>query len=202
MGKLTKDFFRRDTLEAALALLGRYLVRERDGERLVCRITETEAYIGAIDKACHAYGGKRTARTEILYGEPGICYVYLIYGMYNCLNFITEDEGTAAGVLIRGGEAVYGKDTIAELRFGRPFGALSPYQRKNFLNGPGKLCKGLDIDRSLNGLVCGSDALYIVDELPELGLGPRPEDLAYKTGPRIGVDYAEEARDFPWRFYI
>lgn len=103
MEKLTRDFYNRDTVTVARDLLGNYLVRVLDGETLVCRITETEAYVGRCDKACHAYGYKRTARTETLFAKPGTAYIYLIYGMYNCLNFVTEPEGEPAAVLIPGG---------------------------------------------------------------------------------------------------
>ncbi len=202
MGKLQGEFFQRDTVTVAIDLLGRYLVRKIDGQLLVCRITETEAYIGAIDKACHAYGGKVTPRTKTLYAPPGTTYVYLIYGMHCCLNFVTEPEGIASAVLIRGAVPVHNTDTISHLRFGKDVASLSAYQRKNFLNGPGKLCKGLSIDRSLNNAVCGNDALYIADALPEFGLTRRAENFTYCSGKRIGIDYAEEAIDFPWRFWI
>lgn len=202
MAKLDMDFFIRDTVEVAKDLLGRYLVRTLDGETIVCRITETEAYVGAIDKACHAYGGRVTPRTRTLYEAPGTAYVYLIYGMYNCLNFVTEPEGTASAVLIRGCRPVYHTDLAAKLRFGVSASEMSPYQRKNFMNGPGKLCKGLGIDRHCNGLPVGNDELYVCDELPELGLPCRSKDFLYETGKRIGIDYAEEAIDFPWRFWI
>ena len=82
MARLDREFFLQDTVEAAKKLLGCCLVRVDGGETMVCRITETEAYVGAVDKACHAYGGRRTPRTETLYAGPGTCYVYLIYGMY------------------------------------------------------------------------------------------------------------------------
>lgn len=202
MARLEADFFLRDTVEAAKDLLGRYLVRCDGGDTMVCRITETEAYVGAIDKACHAYGGRRTARTETLYAAPGTAYVYLIYGMYCCLNFVTEPEGVASAVLIRGCEPVVGVDAVARRRFGVPAAKMTPYQRKNFMNGPGKLCKGLSIDKSLNGLSLGSDALYLADAMPEYGLGPRPPALPCHTGKRVGIDYAEEAVDFPWRFWL
>ena len=153
MELLTRDFYARDTLTVARALLGQHIVRTMpDGARLVCRITETEAYIGPIDKACHAYGGRRTARTETLYARPGTAYIYFIYGMYHCLNFVTEPEGTPCAVLIRGAKAVENGDIIAENRFGRKLAELTAYQRRNFLNGPGKLCRGLALTREQNGL--------------------------------------------------
>lgn len=201
MARVERDFFLQDTVTAAQDLLGRYLVRVDDGETMVCRITETEAYIGAIDKACHAYGGRRTKRTETLYAAPGTAYVYLIYGMYSCLNFVTGPEEVASAVLIRGCTPVYNADAAARRRFGVTAAEMSAYQRKNFLNGPGKLCRGLSITRELNALPLGSGALYLAHDLPELGLERRPDDLPFLTGKRIGIDYAEEAIDFPWRFW-
>lgn len=194
MEKLARDFYDRDTITVARELLGKHLVRVLDGEKLVCRITETEAYIGRCDKACHAYGYKRTNRTETLFAQPGTAYIYLIYGMYNCLNFVTEPEGEPAAVLIRGLEAVSGIETLKRLRYPKNPGKLTAYQQKNFLNGPGKLCKALSLDRSLNGLDLTGDTLYVVCS------GETPETI--HTGPRIGIDYAEEAVDFPWRFWI
>ena len=194
MEKLTRDFYDRDTITVARDLLGKHLVRVLNGETLVCRITETEAYIGRCDKACHAYGYKRTNRTETLFARPGTVYIYLIYGMYNCLNFVTEPEGEPAAVLIRGLEAVSGIGTMTRLRYPKNPSQLTAYQQKNFLNGPGKLCKALSLDRSLNGLDLTGDTLFVVSS------GETPETI--HTGPRIGIDYAEEAVDFPWRFWI
>ena len=155
MNKLTADFFLRDTVEVARDLLGRYIVRNIADQTLICRITETEAYVGAIDKACHAYGGRRTLRTQTLYAAPGTAYVYQIYGMYHCLNFVTEPEGVASAVLIRGCVPVFNENCIAQNRFSLNYTQLSRTQKKNFLNGPGKLCKGLLIDKQLNNLFCG-----------------------------------------------
>ena len=215
---LPHAFYDRDTLEVAEDLLGCILVREYRGEVMAGRITEVEAYIGRVDKACHAYNYRRTARTETLFAQPGTAYVYLIYGMYNCLNFVTEAEGEPAAVLIRGLEPVTGVDKMVEsevftdadktvgpkatsgidimakLRFGREYGELTRYQRKNFLNGPGKLCKAMAIDRSLDGHNLTKPPLYVLPRDQEVG-----EIL---RGPRIGIDYAEEARAFPWRFRI
>ena len=195
MKPLPKAFYDRDTVEAARALLGQYLVRVLPtGEELVCRITETEAYVGRMDKACHAYGYKRTPRTETLFAPPGTAYIYFIYGMYHCLNFVTEPEGEPCAVLIRGVRAVSNGDIIAKNRFGCKMEDMSAYQRKNFLNGPGKLCRGLLLTREQNGLDLTDPAgpLYVCD-------GPAPEHIG--TGKRIGIDYAQEAVDFPWRFY-
>lgn len=202
---LPQDFFNRDTVEVARALVGKYLARRYDGITLCARITETEAYVGRVDKACHAYGGRRTERTKTLYAPPGTAYVYLIYGMHCCLNFVTEPAGEPAAVLIRGLAPRYNADIIAENRFHCKCGEMTAYQRKNFLNGPGKVCAGLNIDRGLNGLPWGSQALFVCETPGEAGLPPCPEDngpLNIRVGKRIGIDYAEEAVDFPWRFYL
>lgn len=195
METLPRTFYDRDTLEVARDLLGKYLVRRLDGAELVVRITETEAYVGAVDKACHAYGGRRTARTETLYARPGTAYVYLIYGMYHCLNFVTEPEGTAAAVLLRGVEAVSGTDLMAYNRFGRGYDRLTADQRKNFLNGPGKVCRALALTRTHNGLdlTAGGELFLCAGEAPTGEI---------HVGKRIGIDYAEEAVDFPWRFWL
>jgi len=199
MARLQSNFYRRDTLTVARDLVGKYLVRAMDDALLVCRITETEAYIGAIDKACHAYGGRCTERTKTLYAAPGTVYVYLIYGMYHCLNLVTEEEGTASAVLIRGAVPVCETDKISCNRFGVKVDSLTAYQRKNFLNGPGKLCRGLAITRAENGLSADNERIWVCDAIPELSLPAYTPTL--HTGRRIGIDYAEEAVDFPWRFY-
>lgn len=194
MEKLGREFYDRDTVTVARQLLGKLVVRMQDGAPLVGRITETEAYVGPIDKACHAYQYRRTARTETLFAPPGTAYIYLIYGMYHCLNFVTEAEGTPCAVLIRGLEPVENEALMALNRFGRLPGELTPYQRKHFLDGPGKLCKALRLDRSLNGADLTGGTLFAADD------GFVPETI--HTGKRIGIDYAEEAVDFPWRFYL
>ena len=203
MARLSRQFYRGDTVETARQLLGKYLVRRLEGETLVCRITETEAYVGRCDKACHAYNYRKTDRTATLFLEPGRAYVYLIYGMYHCLNFVTEPEGEPAAVLIRGGEAIAGQETMSCLRYGKPFEELTSYQRKNFLNGPGKLCKALSLTRADDRTDLTGDILFVCDSPADLGLPcPAPVKEKICSGPRIGVDYAEEARDFPWRFWL
>lgn len=195
MSILTQDFYHRDTVTVARELLGKLLVRRLpDGQTLVCRITETEAYVGSMDKACHAYGYKRTPRTQTMFAPPGTAYIYLIYGMYCCLNLVTEAEGEPCAVLIRGAQAVENVDIIANNRFGRKYQDLSPYQRKNFLNGPGKLCKGLQLTREQNGIT-------LLNPEGELYLLDAPAPASFQTGPRIGIEYAQEAVHFPWRFW-
>lgn len=203
--KLPQDFYDRDTCQVARDLLGKYLVRVQDGIPLVLRITETEAYIGRMDKACHAYNYRRTQRTETLFAPPGTAYLYLIYGMHHCLNFVTEPQGEPAAVLIRGGQVRGGLDLITRNRFGKSPSELSVYQKKNFLNGPGKLCKALALTREQNGMSLLGEELFVCDSLEEIGLTTPPEDLKpldIQTSKRIGIDYAEEAVDFLWRYLI
>jgi len=203
MARLSRDFYAQPTLEAARLLLGKYLIRRLEGETLAGRIVETEAYIGRCDKACHAYGYRRTARTETLFAPPGTAYIYLIYGMYHCLNFVTEPEGEPAAVLLRALQPVAGTETMARLRYGdRP---MTASRRKNFLNGPGKVCRALGLTRAENGLdLTEGNTLFICDAPEDAGLPPFavPAGERLRTGPRIGVDYAGEARDFPWRFLL
>jgi len=204
MARLPKEFYLGDTVEIAQRLLGKYLLRRLpDGNLLVCRITETEAYIGRCDKACHAYNYRRTPRTETLFAPPGHAYIYLIYGMHHCLNFVTEPEGEPAAVLIRAAEPVGDPDPISRLRYGENYNELTAYQQKNFLNGPGKLCKGLFLTREQNGMDLTGDTLFVCDDPSEFGFPPLPpaaERICH--GPRVGIDYAEEAVEYPWRFWL
>ena len=201
MARLPHEFYNRDTVQVAQDLLGKYIVRTWNGRQLIGRITETEAYIGRCDKACHAYNYRRTQRTETLFMAPGHAYIYLIYGMYHCLNFVTEPEGEPAAVLIRAVEPVSGTDTICQLRFGdKP---LTPYRLKHFMDGPGKVCKGFSLTKEENGLDLTGPSLFVCDTLDELGVSsPDSPKERICAGPRIGIDYAEEARDFPWRFRL
>ena len=198
MKPLKRNYYMADTLVVARDLLGKYLVREYEGTYLIGRITETEAYIGAIDKACHAYGGKVTPRTQTLYEQGGTSYVYFIYGMYHCMNVVTEKQGSAAAVLIRGLEMVKGLEEASMLRYGLSRQELTKSQIKNFSNGPGKLCKAMAITKDLNKVdLCGKK-FFITDKIK----GVENPTFEIAAAARIGIDYAEEARDFPWRFYI
>lgn len=202
MARLSRDFYLQNTVDAAQALLGKYLIRRLNGETLAGRVVETEAYVGRCDKACHAYNYRRTPRTETLFAPPGTAYIYLIYGMYHCLNFVTEPEGEPAAVLLRALQPVAGAETMARLRYGdKP---LTAYRRKHFLNGPGKVCRALALTRAENGTDLTGDTLFLCDRPEDAGLPPfaAPEGERMIAGPRIGVDYAEEARDFPWRFRL
>lgn len=194
MNRLDRDFYLRDTLTVARDLLGRLLVHETPGYRVAGRIVETEAYIGPEDKGSHSYGGRRTARTEVMYGIGGTAYVYLIYGMYHCFNVVTEEEGRPAAVLVRAVEPIEGEEHMARLRYGKGLATLSRTQRLGICNGPGKLCRAMGIGKAENGLdLCGS-RLYICSM--------ENEPFKIKSSPRINIDYAGEYAQKPWRFYI
>ncbi len=185
---LQRDFYAAPTLDVARALLGQRLVRLWQGERLSGRIVEVEAYIGMNDEACHASRG-RTARNAAMFGPPGHAYVYLIYGMYHCLNLVTETEGFPAAVLIRALEPLEGVEVMQAQR-----GASS---WRDLLRGPGRLCQAMRIDLRLNGAdVCR----------PESGLWVEvdaavPEEAVERT-PRINVRGDGLARTRPWRLTI
>ena len=192
--RLNRDFYNRDSLIVAKELLGKVLVHEIDGQKISTKIVETEAYMGINDKAAHSYGGRRTQRVEVMYGGPGFSYVFFIYGMHYCFNIVTREEGNPQAVLIRAVEPIKGLDILAQNRFGKKYSQLTKSQIKNLTNGPGKLCRALLIDKSLNGEdLCGSK-LYV-----EEGEDDKNSIVSAK---RVGIDYAEEAIDYLWRFYI
>ena len=192
---IDKEFYNRSAIDVANDLLGKVLVREVDGRILKGKIVETESYIGAIDKACHAYNGRRTKRTEILYSDCGVAYVYFIYGLYHCFNVVTNEKDVAEAVLIRAIEPLNEFDYISQVRYKKQLKELSKTQIKNLTNGPSKLCLAYLIDKDLNG-----DKLY---EQGKIYLEESEEnDFEIVKTKRIGIDYAEEAKDFLWRFYI
>ncbi len=172
---LTSAYFRRPTLQVARSLLGKYLVRKNGRKVLAGRIVEVEAYIGTEDRACHASKG-RTARTQVMFGPSGVSYVYLIYGMYHCFNIVTERVGFPSAVLVR---AVEGIET------------------QKLIDGPGRVCRFLAIDRRLNrwDLTAG-EVLWVEDR------GERMASSAITTGRRIGVNYAGVWARKPWRFRL
>ena len=163
--RLTREFYARETLQVARELLGKILVHEVDGVNVSGKIVETEAYIGSIDKACHAYGGKMTPRLTTLYGRPGIAYVYFIYGMYHCFNVITKEEGSPEGVLIRAVEPIDGLEVMSNLRFKKTYNELTKAQIKNLTSGPSKLCIAMNINKDNNNQDLCTTKLYIEDSL-------------------------------------
>jgi DNA-3-methyladenine glycosylase len=183
--KIPRSFYEQPTVQVARQLLGKYLVRKHPDGKTVGRIVETEAYVGPHDLACHAARG-RTARTEVMFGRAGYAYVYFIYGVYYCLNVVTEEVDHASAVLIRALEPVEGIELMKERR--------RTGETRNLASGPGKLCQAFAIDKALNGAdVCGS-VLYVEDH------GEPPPKISAR--PRIGVDYAGKWKNKPWRFLI
>lgn len=186
--KLPREFYtRRSVLEVARGLLGQVLVvPARDGTRVSGMIVETEAYRGPEDRACHAFAGRRTARTETMYAVGGTAYVYLVYGMHHQFNVVTNAAGTPHAVLVRALEPREGSILMRRRRGGGPETGLT--------SGPGKLCTALAIDRRLDGADLLGDRVWI-----EAGDGPlRP----IRAGPRIGISYAGPWAARPWRFWI
>jgi len=192
--KLNREFYARDTMVLAKDLLGKIIIHNTGSTILKGKIVETEAYLGVIDKAAHTYGGKKTKRVMTMYGLPGTSYVYLIYGMYYCFNIVAKEEGIPEAVLIRAIEPIEGIEEMAINRFGKPYKELSNYQKKNLSNGPGKMCIALNIDKSHNGEDLCGNRIYL-----ESG---EEESFEIVETTRIGIDYAEEAKDWPCRFYI
>ena len=174
MRKLPRSFYDRDTIVVARELLGKCLVHRSRGVQRVGRIVEVEAYLGPHDLAAHSAGGL-TERTKVMFGPPGRAYVYLIYGMYHCMNVVTEREGHASAVLLRAVEPV--KNVVGSTR------------------GPGLLCNALRIDKRLNSHDLLSDDFYIAAP-------PKTDSFAIVKRPRIGVDYARHWAKRHLRFYI
>lgn len=174
MQKLSRDFYYQNTIIVAQNLLGKWLVHHKDGIQLIGKIVEVEAYLGPHDLAAHSARG-RTKRTEIMFGPPGHAYVYLIYGLYHCMNVVTEAEGHASAVLLR---------------------AVEPIQHvSQRTQGPGLLCQAMQIDKRLNGHDLLSDDFYITTP-------PEVARFTIVKKPRIGVAYAKHWSRRLLRFYI
>lgn len=206
--RLGRDFFERDGITVARELLGKVLVHTTSVGTVRGVITETESYMGENDKGAHTYGGRRTERTEPMYHQGGTSYVYLIYGMYCCMNIAAMTEGIPQAVLIRKVEPA---DEVSRQRMellrmrGRRKKDSGECQeceeipasiRKHLADGPGKLCIAMEITRNDNDLYMVSSEKFYVTE----GIAVKEEQI--KAGKRIGIDYAEEAADYLWRFYL
>ena len=210
---LEQEFFQQDALTLAPELLGKKLIRERQGERIICRIVEVEAYMGPEDKGCHAYQNRRTDRTEVMFWPGGHAYIYLIYGIHNLLNVVASAQDKPEAVLLRACEPLQGiekmienreldleLDNISGLRETVNYLSLPPGSCsavfQGLTNGPGKLTQALDIDRSLNGHdLKQQGTLYLAD-----GQLRSQEKIARSA--RINIDYAEEYQEKLWRFYL
>lgn len=187
--KIQREFYvRSNTIRIAKELLGKLLVvPDEQGNRVSGMIVEVEAYMGVTDRAAHSYGGRRTPRNEITYSLGGHAYVFFIYGMYNQLNVVTGSKEHPHVVLIRALEPVEGLEKMRERRGQMP--------DKNLTSGPGKLCIAMDIDRNLNGEDLLGERIWLEDfkKFPA-------KDIA--AGKRIGIDYAAEDAEKPWRFWV
>ena len=186
---LQESFYQRDTITVAKELLGKILVHETKEGITSGRIVETEAYHGPEDQAAHSYGGRKTARNEVMFGQKGRAYVYFIYGLYYCINVITGNlPGKPEAVLIRALEPIAGEE-IMEKRRGKQIKFV------NLTNGPSKLCMAMNISKTQNKTNLTARPLYIKDA-PQV-----PRDNIMETT-RVGVDYSGEWKNKPWRFYI
>ena len=193
--KLSREFYlRENTLQIAQDLIGKLLVVPTEtGERVSGMIVETEAYLGAIDKAAHSYNNRRTARNEITYAIGGHAYVFFIYGMYFQFNVVTSTLNSPHVVLIRAVAPVEGIEIMRERRLQKNPNSKIP--DKNLTSGPGKLCIALDINRRLNSEDLLGDKIWLEDYRTFSA-----EEI--KIGKRIGIDYAEEFADKQWRFWL
>ena len=186
---LPESFFANpDVVDASRKLIGKVLVSTIGSEKTAGIITETEAYCGRNDKACHANNGLRTTRTEVMYGEPGHAYIYLCYGIHHLLNVVTNREGLADAVLIRAIHPVEGVETMRNRR--------DIEKDRNLTDGPGKLTQALSVTTQLNGTSLRTPPLWIEDH--EIKVSPENIDVT----PRIGVDYAGDHAKRPWRFVV
>ncbi len=187
---LGEKFYARDGLTLAKDLLGCYLIKETEQSKIITKIVETEAYMGPEDKACHAFNNRRTKRTEVMFGRPGLVYVYLIYGIHNCFNIVAAKEEKPEAVLIRAVEPIEGIEYIRENR------VIGSRPDRELTNGPGKLTEALGINRDYNGLsLTEGKELYLT-------IGEDIKESDIKSGPRINIDYADEFTDKDWRFYL
>ncbi len=187
---LPAAFFLRSAELVARDLLGRYLVRELDGTRLVLRLVETEAYLGVSDAASHARGGHRSARNAAMYLAGGHAYVYFVYGMHWCLNVVCAAAGEPHAVLLRAGEAVEGAGVMAERR-----GLARAPRARELAGGPARLCQALAIERRFDGADLRRGDL-------RLTAGEPVADIEVLRTRRVGVDYAGEAAGWPLRFLV
>lgn len=203
---LPQSFFNRNTPDVARDLLGKFLVvRQADGQFLSLQITETEAYHGFDDDACHGHK-RKTERCAVMYGEAGFCYVYFTYGMHYMLNIVTMKKDFPAAVLVRSlsfdefedEDNLSSKNTITLNRFGLAWNQLNVYQVKNLLNGPAKITQALKITRQThNGLkLSKQNGIYIEDR------GVKIAKSKIKKSPRIGINYAQNSKLWEWRFYL
>lgn len=195
--RLNSNFYHQTTFKIAKKLLGKYLVRKDGNNHLCGKIVETEAYYGLRDKASHASRGK-TERTKLMFDYPGIAYIYQIYGMYFCLNIVTEKKEFPAAILIRALEPIAGMEQMYRNRKFKAESCNLKSEIRNLTNGPSKLCQALKIDKKLNGInLITSKQLYLAVN-PKEKIKPSQIQCAK----RIGIDYAGQYKHKLWRFYL
>ena len=188
--KVNRDFYQRSAIEVAKDLLGLILVHKTKEGITKGKIVEVEAYMGPIDPAAHSYKNIKSGRTEIQYGYGGYAYIYLIYGMYYCMNIVTNTENIPEVVLIRALEPIDGIDLMKQRR--------KTEKLKNLCSGPGKLCAAMGINKNNYGMdLCGNQ-LYL--EYPDNMFHKESIDIV--ASKRINIDYAGEAKDYLWRYTI
>lgn len=193
MSKLDRAFYERNALVVARDILGKNLIHKSHDGLTAGRIVETEAYIGPDDRASHAYLGLHTKRTDIQFGPSGFAYVYQIYGKYYCFNIVVSKIGKPEVVLIRALRPIEGLDLMAKRRSIKTFDAD---RINNLTDGPGKLCEAMGITKKAYGTdICG-DTIFVVDNSIDL-----TNEHVNQT-PRININYAREARAYPWRFIV
>jgi DNA-3-methyladenine glycosylase len=195
--KLGAAFYdRRSVVAVAKGLLGKVLVTELDGARTSGRIAEVEAYNGVVDRASHAWSGRRTARTEVMFGAGGTVYVYLIYGIHHLFNVVTNRKGVPHAVLVRALEPLEGIPVMLE-RMGRArLGSARARLDHALTRGPGNLSRARGLRTVHTGMSLLGDEIWIGDD----GFRPRRSEIV--ATPRIGVDYAGEDAALPYRFFI
>ncbi|MCC6321698.1 MAG: DNA-3-methyladenine glycosylase [Phycisphaerales bacterium] len=193
------EFFSVDARTLARGLIGKVLLRRLEGGGVAAgRIVETEAYLGVRDRAAHVFGGRRTARNESMYGPPGTAYVYFTYGMHHCFNIVCGEEGEPTAALVRALEPLAGLGRMRALRMtGR--GGTGEIADRDLCRGPGRLCRAMSIDLSLNGIDLTRDGRLWVCEGAEMG---KPGKMRIVRTARIGVDYADAWAKRPLRFLI
>ncbi len=197
MRKLPREFYTGDdTLQIARDLLGKLLVVATEtGARVSGAIVETEAYLGVEDKAAHSYGNRRTGRTETMFALGGTVYIFFIYGMYFQFNVVAGREGVPHAILIRAIEPVENIELMRERRIAKSKNPAIKMPDKNLTSGPGKLCIALGIDKTFNNLDLLGDKVWLEE-------GQTQNRVEISVGKRVGVDYAEEYAEKPWRFWI
>ncbi|MDP8234646.1 MAG: DNA-3-methyladenine glycosylase [Candidatus Saelkia tenebricola] len=189
MKKIKREFFQKSALKVARNMLGKYLVRETSEGKCVLKIVETEAYMGVDDDASHSYRGRLTDRNKVMYENGGVFYIYSIYGIYYCLNVVTNKKNIPQAVFIRAAEPLEGVEILKKNRNMNNFNFL------HLANGPSKIAQALGLNKEFYGRSVENNRLYFLE-------GEKVSSKEIALAPRINIDYAQCAKDYPWRFFI